>query len=672
MNSSKNALPGERSITPRLAAVTGACALTSLMTYTADSHSSWLQWAVLGHVLCAIAFTGLVGWYLVLHFRRTLGLRRFSVLFSGILSALPVLALVGTGWAMLVDGQREALRWVYSWHTYAAVLLLAFVPLHLILHYVRRARLRAGADVDFPSVPAETGRYTFGFGVAVLLLILVAGFAYDMALPAYGNTAAAPAYDYTKYGEHPFRPSQTETATHTFVDKRQVANSRRCISCHRDVAEQWYSSVHRQAASDVAYVTNVNLLEKKRGIVATRYCEGCHAPVALLSGELSPGGKHGGVPDTVANEEGVTCMACHGIESLVHLKGVASYKWRGREDYLFGRTENSLLLRIQDLLIRARPDQHKADLGKPLFRDPKLCSACHTQFMDKDFNNWGWVKMQDDYGAWVKSPYSKQHEESFSSSTAARCQDCHMPLVKADDPSGDANGMVRSHRFLGANTFLPIIANDHEHLALTKAFLTSDKLRVSIEHPERGDALQTLQPLAENLRKFDEAPYYYYLGETAKLRVAVTNRGVGHAFPGGTIDINEAWVELLVFDSEGSEVFSSGAIGAGNDVDPNAVFYRSLPVDRKGQLVWKHDLFNMIGESFRRVIPAGESDIAEYTFPVPAWAKSPLTVTASLKYRKLNDRYAEFALRDKYFEIPAINLAWSSLDIPLRMRHEVN
>jgi hypothetical protein len=103
-----------------------------------------------------------------------------------------------------------------------------------------------------------------------------------------------------------------------------------------------------------------------------------------------------------------------------------------------------------------------------------------------------------------------------------------------------------------------------------------------------------------------------------------------------------------------------------------ANFYLAQAVDKKGNLVWRHDLFNMIGESYRRVIPAGESDIVEYAFDVPSWAKSPLTVTATLKYRKLNDRYARFALRDKYLEIPAINLAWASLDIPVRMRHEVD
>jgi hypothetical protein len=152
----------------------------------------------------------------------------------------------------------------------------------------------------------------------------------------------------------------------------------------------------------------------------------------------------------------------------------------------------------------------------------------------------------------------------------------------------------------------------------------------------------------------------------------VTNRGVGHEFPGGTIDINQAWLEFLVHDSEGAQVFASGTVDAANEVDPGATFYRSLPVDRHGKLVWRHDLFNMVGESFRRVIPAGESDIVEYEFEVPSWAKSPLTVTATLRYRKLNERYARWALGEHYVDMPAVNMAWASLDIPVRLRREVN
>jgi hypothetical protein len=55
---------------------------------------------------------------------------------------------------------------------------------------------------------------------------------------------------------------------------------------------------------------------------------------------------------------------------------------------------------------------------------------------------------------------------------------------------------------------------------------------------------------------------------------------VGHNFPGGTIDINEAWIEMVVTDARGKRVFASGLLDDKDYVDANAYFYRSMPVDR--------------------------------------------------------------------------------------------
>jgi hypothetical protein len=318
-----------------------------------------------------------------------------------------------------------------------------------------------------------------------------------------------------------------------------------------------------------------------------------------------------------------------------------------------------------------RPQEHRRSVGNPLLGEPKFCSSCHTQFMDTDMNSWGWVKMQDDYGAWLTGPFSKQNEENFSNERSVRCQDCHMALVPSRDPSANFDGKVRSHQFPAANTMLPTLSGDEAHLNAITEFLQANRMRVSIDTPTRSDSFQTLQSLDEGLRDFEEAPFFLYLGETARIQVLVSNNGVGHNFPGGTIDINEAWLEVLAMDATGERIFVSGRVGEDRNVDPQAHFYRSLPVDRTGQLVWRHDLFRMVGESFRRVIAAGESDVVEYAFRVPAWAKSPLTVTATLKYRKLNDRYARWALKDQYAPLPVVDLAWDSLAIPVEIRKRV-
>jgi hypothetical protein len=667
----RNLLAREQSYTAPAGAIMLACVITGLATWLLGGHSIWLQWSVLGHLLTGVACSIVLLPYLLVHFRRTVGFRRTSVLISGLITLLLCIGFVYSGWHILIQGQREHERWVYALHVISSIAFVLIVLVHLVLHVKRLPEKRKKRpQPDFPSVPSGGLRTMVRFNVLVQLLIAAAALVYPLTQAPYRTTPVVDRYDYS-YGSHPFRPSQTETESGTFVDARQIGNSHRCLTCHADIGGQWLSSVHQQAASDPTYVTNVSLLAHKKGISATRYCEGCHAPIALLTGELTPGGKHGGIENTPANVEGLSCMSCHGIDQLVHLKGVASFRFKPATDYLFAQSEIGLLQTVHDWLLRVRPDQHRQELGRPIMKDSKFCAACHTQFMDKDMNNWGWVKMQDDYAAWLESPYSRQHQEGFSNTAASRCQDCHMPLVASSDPSANQDGMTRSHRFPGANTFLPLLRGDQEQLAATLEFLQSNKLRVSIDEPNRKDAQQTLHALNEELRNFEEAPYYYYLGETASIDTVITNRGVGHDFPGGTIDINEAWVEFLVMDAQGERVYASGLLDAHLEVDPGAHFYRSLPVDRQGNLVWKHDLFNMVGESFRRVIKAGQSDIVRHTFQVPAWAKSPLTVTATLKYRKLNQRYAKWALKEKYVDIPVVDLAWDSLDIPVRIRKEV-
>ena len=85
--------------------------------------------------------------------------------------------------------------------------------------------------------------------------------------------------------------------------------------------------------------------------------------------------------------------------------------------------------------------------------------------------------------------------------------------------AGAKNGMVRSHRFLGANTALP-------HL--------------------RGDAEQERRTL-ENLR--GRASLALLWSGPSRVDALMRARGVGHRFPGGTMDSNEVWLEVTALDA---------------------------------------------------------------------------------------------------------------------------
>lgn len=648
-----------------------AATTTGLALAIVRAHSTWIQWTLLVHLGAGFGFAIVVAPYVWIHLRRTLGIRRASVLFSGLTTLAPLVALFATGVHLAFVGHLESRPEVLQVHLWSAILLVATTTLHLLLHATTpRPGQTAGGERRFKSASREVALAAAIGAATPWILIAIASAAYDAQRGVPDGQPAIQPYAYD-YGDHPFRPSQTETTTGRFVSADRIGRSERCGGCHPAIFEQWRASVHREAASDPTYVRNVDLLAEKKGIAATRYCEGCHAPVALLAGQLTPGGEHGGVAGTPANLEGVSCLTCHATDAVVHLKGVASYRFAPTSEYLFAQTESPLLRRVHDLVLRSRPGVHVREMGRGVLRDARSCATCHAQFMDADVNDWGWVQMQDDYAAWLDSPFSGHHEDGFSNTEAMRCQDCHMPLVEAGDPSADDEGRVRSHFFPGANTVLPALRGDQDQLDSTIEFLQANRLRVSIDPPNRADAQQTLRPVDEGLRGFEEAPYYFYLGERAELRITVSNHGVGHDFPGGTIDLGEAWLEVLALDAEGRVAYASGEIDGEDRVDPEAYFYRSLPIDRRGTLVWRHDLFNMVGESFKRVVKAGQSDLVEYGFEVPAWAKSPLTVSVRLRYRKLNERYAKWALGKLYQPVMAVDMARDALRVPVRVRREV-
>ena len=669
MSTKQSLLERESSSFYPLASAFIICCVSGLAIFALPKILAFNQINILAHILAGFVFSILTLIYCFLHFKRTLGVRKPLIMLSGIIALFAVFAYLYTGLSLAIEGHQETSPRIAYWHKIGSVVLIFTIVLHVLLHRVVKYRNRAN----------EKRLYTYNRGTFFSALRSLATYAvfvgflsliYIWVEPTLTVKSIDENYT-TPYGDHPFRPSQAETITGGFIHEKQIAGAAECASCHQDIAKEWFSSAHRQAASDPVYMKNITLLADERGIEATRYCEGCHTPIALLTGELTPGGEHGGIPDSIGHAEGITCLGCHAIADTVHLDGVASYLYQPPEPYLFAYSDSPLLKGVSQYLIKTSVGQHKSDVAAPVLREPRQCATCHIQFMDKDINNWGWVKMQDEYTSWLSSPFSRQHQQTFASEHAMRCQDCHMPLVKSNDPSANSDGMVRSHRVLGANTMLPLLSGDTEQLELTKAFLQSNKLRVTIEKPNRTQALQTELSLDERLREHRETPYYYYLGETVNLKVLINNIGVGHEFPGGTIDLNEAWVELMVHDAAGELVHSSGGLSEDGFLDPEAHAYRSIPVDRYGKQVWTHELFNMVGETYKNVIEPGGSDIAEYTFVVPSWAKGPLVIDATVKYRKLNQRYAKWALGDKYQDLPIIDMARDTLLLELLHEKEV-
>ncbi len=446
------------------------------------------------------------------------------------------------------------------------------------------------------------------------------------------------------YGDELFLPSLATTSTGTFLDARRIGGSEKCGSCHTQITNEWRSSMHGRSASDPFFQANIHSMIAKKDINAVRYCGGCHIPIALLSGEISTGGQ---VKTGMHISEGVSCMSCHGIAEVTSLKGVGSYLFQPEEHYLFGDSEDDIQTELHDYLIKINPRQHRKDMAREVLSKPTSCATCHEQYIDKDLNNWGWVKLQSQYQTWLKGPFSTHSDKNYASEKAYRCQDCHFPLVDSTDPSANHSGKHTSHRSPAANTAVPYVLDDQEQLATVIQFLQDNRITLSIHHKK-------------NIEINDS-------NKQAKMtiQVVVSSNNIGHFFPAGTVDINEPWIELIVTDANNKKVYASGLIDENNHVDKDAHFYLSKLINRDGKHVWKHDLFNAVGESYVNLLKPSKADIQSYQFPLANWAKSPLKVKARLRYRKFNHKYSSWALQNNNLKLPIIDMATNELSISI-------
>ncbi|CZF78175.1 hypothetical protein GCE9029_00676 [Grimontia celer] len=619
------------------------------------------------HLLVSIIWGSCVFAYVVVHTKRTLGMRKRGVSLLGVLALLCAVSLVVTGGYLAYDGALVANEKVLSVHRVASYFLIASLVFHVLYHIL--------TSRDTPS-NGRSQAYMTGIwrsslnGVLITLVVAATLFAADKYF--MDTTPSIKVTDYAfPYGDGKFAPSLATTTNDEFVPIHEIGNSGQCITCHIGIGEQWLASAHKHAADDPAYVRNINLLESKKGIEATRYCEGCHAPTALLSGALTPGGEHGGVKGTLQNKEGVGCMSCHGINEIHSTRGVASYNFNPKSKYVFESTPG--LERLSLLALNLRPQQHIQELSPDIQRTAEFCSTCHTQFMDAAMNDWGWVKMQDEYLAWSKSKFNLGKDGRSNHSEQKNCQACHMPRIAADDPAADSEGKVRSHYFLGANAALAKHFGHDEVYALTKDFLQQDKVSIYIEPPENNTSQETDLFVSLDAGAKRKPPVSFIRGNENQVRILVSNNGVGHNFPAGTIDLSESWIEFKVLDAEKNEIFSSGHLLEGGEIENSATVYKEVAVDRFGKEVWRHDLFNMVGKSFVNVIPAGGIDTVDYQFKIPDWALSPIHLSATLKYRKFNPKYFNWVNeKETFLHNPIIELSRDTLVVKLEKAIKVS
>jgi cytochrome c-type biogenesis protein CcmH/NrfG len=287
--------------------------------------------------------------------------------------------------------------------------------------------------------------------------------------------------------------------------------------------------------------------------------------------------------------------------------------------------------------------------------------------LDVPVNKYRWIRGFNSYDNWQASGVSGFGARSFYYPPEPRnCLDCHMPMVPSDD-AGNHDGMIRSHRFPGANTALPIANRDDVQLKTVIDFLQARQVTVDIfamteaepaateghgaiglEGPELATSFAVGEeqgmavgrgaaPVGEAETIFaplDRVPATVRRGESMRVDVVVRTRGVGHFFPGGTVDAFEVWAELKATDEHGKVLYWSGMADEDSPVEPGAAFYRSLMIDARGNPIDKRNAFANRAVVYAKLIPPGAGDTVRFRFDVPEHAGDRIKLEARVNYRK--------------------------------------
>jgi Cytochrome c554 and c-prime len=672
----RNVRTGWRTLLSRGAGAILLFELVSGLAITFGPFHAATEWSLLLHTIIGVLTLAPLVWYFVRHWDDYSGQSLSDVLLLGYvaLGAVAICLLSGLG----VTGQAlfgiRTSPWLRYTHLISTLLMLTASVPHIVIAWLRRRAREASKDAAGWLGASALGSF--------VVLVLIGALAFGYSGTKYRNEFPVD-YSYAFGKDRPFAPSLAHTATNGAYDPRSLAGSATCGSsgCHAEIYHEWETSAHRYAAMDPIFQGIQSVMAKQNGPESTRYCGGCHDPISLFSGT-----KNIFVDNLTGLEgyqEGISCLACHALQKT-DIQGNANYTMIQPREYLWQWSrEHSLGAIARNFLIRSWPAQHNR-LSKRMYKKPEYCAACHKQFIDQEVNRVGWVQLQNQYDNWAASHWNHKGDARAT----IECRECHMPLQQSHDPAAgddvDYNRSAddhkhRSHRFLAANSFVPALL--HLDGSDQQVQLTEHWLQGKIEIPE----IRNKWAEGPVVKVRVEAPPSAEPGQAIPVRVIMTSNKVGHDYPTGPLDMIQSWVELKVDDAAGHRVFTSGQRDERHFLTAGTFLFKAEPVDQYGNLIDRHNLWEMVGVRYRRSLFPGYSDTVEYNvmcpsggprlpiakvtphsdFEVPSGNMAgKLHINAILHYRKIDQFLLNYVMGEKSgLTAPVVDIASATAEV---------
>ncbi len=457
-----------------------------------------------------------------------------------------------------------------------------------------------------------------------------------------------------------FAPSFAQTHTNKHIKAEDLDNNQYCKNCHADVHEGWMNSVHKVSSfNNQSYSFAVNntrefLDNRDDNHDEARFCAACHDPVIMFSGEFD---KDIDFIGTEIGEAGITCTACHAISEINSVKGNGAYTLTIPEQYPFTYSQLPFLQWVNQTLVKAKPDFHKASYLKPLHKTAEFCSVCHKVSIPESFNGYKWLRGQDHYDSFFLSGVSGHAVASFYYPPKAKekCADCHMPMQDSKDfgaitESLTGKAQVHSHYFESANSgirYLNKLKPDPIN-AMLKGALSIDLFGLKRGGEITGELIAPLT--AENIE--------IEAGQLYLVESVIRTIKLGHAFTQGTGDSNQIWVELNVYH-DGKLVGSSGGINNKGDVNEWSYFVNVYVLDNEGNRIDRRNVEDIFTALYNHSIPPGAGATVHYSLEVPDSLTGEITLEAKVLYRKFDSTYYRLFTENenKFNDLPIVTLA---------------
>jgi tetratricopeptide (TPR) repeat protein len=130
--------------------------------------------------------------------------------------------------------------------------------------------------------------------------------------------------------------------------------------------------------------------------------------------------------------------------------------------------------------------------------------------------------------------------------------------------------------------------------------------------------------------------------------VVIQNKGIAHSHVPEQRDMYESWVQFSVTTPDGKVIKQSGEIEPSGDLDPAAHSFTNRLVNNTGTLNDLHQVWNNRVVAYNNGLQSGRSQVVRYSFTVPMGSKAPLNVTATVRYRRFDQHFINFALKAGY------------------------